>query len=166
MRLSKGDIVVNKAVALGTNNTQELPENNLFAKLESSEIEKRKEKFWKTTEDEAEKEKLKSDIKSIIALDKSAVVEGGDEYKYTFDNIYEDEQLAEVAKDYYTEKDGKAYTSKEAIDKFIRDRTWKQANTASIVKEFSYITGSDVSQDQKARLAYLTQTWSALQNFY
>ena len=166
MRLSKGDIVVNKAVALGTNNTQELPENNLFAKLESSEIEKRKEKFWKTTEDEAEKEKLKSDIKSIIALDKSAVVEGGDEYKYTFDNIYEDEQLAEVAKDYYTEKDGKAYTSKEAIDKFIRDRTWKQANTASIVKEFSYITGSDVSQDQKARLAYLTQTWSALPNFY
>tara|TARA_R100001594_G_scaffold580_1_gene2209 strand:- start:43 stop:4128 length:4086 start_codon:yes stop_codon:yes gene_type:complete len=166
MRLSKGDIVVNKAVALGTNNTQELPENNPFAKLESSEIEKRKEKFWKTTEDEAEKEKLKSDIKSIIALDKSAVVEGGDEYKYTFDNIYEDEQLAEVAKDYYTEKDGKAYTSKEAIDKFIRDRTWKQANTASIVKEFSYITGSDVSQDQKARLAYLTQTWSALPNFY
>ena len=39
MRLSKGDIVVNKAVALGTNNTLELPENNHFAKLESSEIE-------------------------------------------------------------------------------------------------------------------------------
>ena len=43
MRLSKGDIVVNKAVALGVNNTQELPENNLFAKLELSEVEKRKE---------------------------------------------------------------------------------------------------------------------------
>ena len=33
-------------------------------------------------------------------------------------------------------------------------------------KEFKYITGSDVSQTQKSRLAYLTQTWSALPNFY
>jgi len=166
MRLSKGDIVVNEAVALGMNNTQELPDNNKFAKLESSDVEKRERKFWKKTETDAEKEKLKSDIKAIIALDKSAVVEGGDEYKYTFDTIYEDDQLAQVAKDYYTEREGKDYTEKEAIDKFIADRTWKQANTASIVKEFSYITGSDVSQDQKARLAYLTQTWSALPNFY
>ena len=94
MRLSKGDIVVNKAVALGMNNTQELPENNLFAKLELSEVEKRKEKFFKKAETEAEQKQIKSDIKAIIALDKSAVKEGGDEYKYTFDTIYEDDQLA------------------------------------------------------------------------
>ena len=96
MRLSKGDIVVNKAVALGTNSTQELPDNNLLAKLEISEVEKRKEKFFKKAETKKEKERIRSDIKSIIALDKSAVKEGGDEYKYTFDTIYEDEQLAQV----------------------------------------------------------------------
>ena len=166
MRLSKGDIVVNEAVALCINNTQELPENNLFAKLESSEVEKREKKFFKKAETESEQKRIKSDIKSIIALDKSAVKEGGDEYKYTFDTIYEDDQLAQVAKDYYSERTGKEYTEEEAIDKFIRDRTWKQANTFSIGKEFAYITGSDVSQAQKSRLAYLTQTWHALPNFY
>ena len=57
MRLSKGDIVVNEAVALGINNTQELPENDLFAKLESSEVEKRKEKFFKKAESEVEQKK-------------------------------------------------------------------------------------------------------------
>ncbi len=166
MRLSKGDIVINKAVALGTNSTQELPEDNLLAKLESSDVDKRKKKFFKKSEIEAEQKQIRSDIKAIIALDKSAVREGGDEYKYTFDTIYEDKQLAQVAKDYYSERTGKDYTEEEAIDKFIADRTWKQANTASIGKEFAYITGSDVSQAQKSRLAYLTQTWSALPNFY
>ena len=107
MRLSKGDIIVNKATALGMNNTQELPDNNKFAKLESSEVESRKKKYWQPAENEAEQNQIKSDIKSIIALDKSAVVEGGDEYKYTFDTIYEDDQLAEVAKNYYGEKTGK-----------------------------------------------------------
>jgi len=101
MRLSKGDIVVNEAVALGINNTQELPENNLFAKLESSEVEKREERFFKKAETKSERKKIKSDIKAIIALDKSAVREGGDEYKYTFDTIYEDDQLTQVAKDYF-----------------------------------------------------------------
>ena len=62
MRLSKGDIVVNKAVALGTNSTQELPDNNLLAKLETSEVEKRKEKFFKKSEIKNEKEKIRSDI--------------------------------------------------------------------------------------------------------
>ena len=119
-----------------------------------------------TTEIEAEQKQIRSDIKAIIALDKSAVKEGGDEYKYTFDTIYEDDQLAQVAKDYYSERTGKDYTEEEAIDKFIADRTWKQANTFSIGKEFAYITGSDVSQAQKSRLAYLTQTWHALPNFY
>ena len=78
MRLSKGDIVVNKAVALGTNSTQELPDNNLLAKLETSEVDKRKKKFFKKAETKKEKEKIRSDIKSIIALDKSAVREGGE----------------------------------------------------------------------------------------
>ena len=152
-------------MALGINNTQELPENNLFTKLESSEVEKIEKKFFKKAESEAEQKQIKSDIKSIIALDKSAVKEGGDEYKYTFDTIYEDDQLAQVAKDYYSERTGKEYTEEEAIDKFIADRTWKQANTFSIGKEFAYNTGSDVSQAQKSRLAYLTEPWHALPNY-
>ena len=116
MRLSKGDIVINKAVALGTNSTQELPDDNLLAKLESSDVDKRKKKFFKKSEIEAEQKQIRSDIKAIIALDKSAVREGGDEYKYTFDTIYEDKQLAQVAKDYYSERTGKEYTEEEAIE--------------------------------------------------
>ena len=33
-------------------------------------------------------------------------------------------------------------------------------------KEFLYITGEDVTEDQKARLSYLTRYWSELPNFY
>ena len=44
--------------------------------------------------------------------------------KYTFDNIYQNKQLASVAKDYYKNRDGESYDDKEAVDKFIRDRTW------------------------------------------
>ena len=33
-------------------------------------------------------------------------------------------------------------------------------------KEFAYITGNNVGEDQKARLSYLTRYWSELPNFY
>ena len=59
MKLSKGDIVVNEAVALGINNIQELPEDNLFAKLESSEVEEREKKFFEKSEIESEQKKDK-----------------------------------------------------------------------------------------------------------
>jgi len=90
--------------------------------------------------------------------------------KYTFDNIYDNKDLASVARDYYTIRDSYDFESgdagdREAIDKFISDRTWKQANSFSMGKEFSYITGS-ATQDQKARLAYLTREWDKLPDFY
>ena len=33
-------------------------------------------------------------------------------------------------------------------------------------KEFTYITGDNVGEDQKARLSYLTRYWDELPNFY
>ena len=86
--------------------------------------------------------------------------------KYTFDNIYDNEQLASVAKDYYTKRDGVDYDDKEAVKKFISDRTWNQANTFAMGKEFVYVTGNNFGEDQKARLSYLTRYWSELPNFY
>ena len=86
--------------------------------------------------------------------------------KYTFDNIYENKQLTAVAKDYYKNRDDVNYTDKEAVNKFIRDRTWNQANTFAMGKEFAYITGDNVGEDQKARLSYLTRYWDELPNFY
>ena len=58
--------------------------------------------------------KQRTDIKNIIVADRSGVT-GEDDYKYTFDTIYEDQDLAEVAKKYYGEREGKLYNSKEAI---------------------------------------------------
>ena len=159
MILTKADLIVNKAAVNSSSNNMQL------AKLSDEDIKKNKESLFATGESEAEKLKQRTDIKNIIVADRSGVT-GEDDYKYTFDTIYEDQDLAEVAKKYYGEREGKLYNSKEAIDKFISDRTWKQANTASIGKELLYITGDDVSQDQKARLAYLTKTWGELPNFY
>ena len=160
MQLSKGDLVVNKA-AINSNSN----DNIQLAKLSKKEIEEKKKFLFKKAESEKEKKEIAANIKSIIIADRSGAA-GEGTYKYTFDTIYQDQDLAEVAKKYYGEKTGKVYNSTEAIDKFISDRTWKQANTASIAKELLYITGDDVSHDQKARLAYLTKTWSELPNFY
>jgi len=159
MILTKADLIVNKAAVNFSSDNMQL------AKLSDEDIKKNKESLFATGKSEAEKLKQRTDIKNIIVADRSGVT-GEDDYKYTFDTIYEDQDLAEVAKKYYGEREGKLYDSKEAIDKFISDRTWKQANTASIGKELLYITGDDVSQDQKARLAYLTKTWGELPNFY
>ena len=87
--------------------------------------------------------------------------------KVTFDNIYQDNDLAEVAKDFYYFRDGEKFeNNKEAIDYYINDRTWKQANVVSIGKEYSYITGKDLKQDQLQRYAYLTKTWDDLPNMF
>ena len=160
MQLSKGDLVVNKAAINSTRS-----DNTQLAKLSKEEIEEKKKFLFKKAETETEKKEIAANIKSIIIADRSGAA-GEGTYKYTFDTIYQDQDLAEVAKKYYGEKTGKVYNSTEAIDKFISDRTWKQANTASIAKELLYITGDDVSHDQKARLAYLTKTWGELPNFY
>ena len=90
-----------------------------------------------------------------------------DSIKVTFDNIYENNSLAEVSKDFYYFRDQKQFKdNKEAIDYYINDRTWKQANVVSIGKEFSYITGKNVKKDQLQRYAYLTKTWDDLPNMF
>ena len=109
-----------------------------------------------------EKIKNNSSINNAIAIQKNK--DGS--LKYTFDNIYENKQLISVAKDYYTNRDGQTYNDKEAVDKFISDRTWNQANTYAMGKEFAYVTGDNITEDQKARLSYLTRYWSELPNFY
>jgi hypothetical protein len=90
-----------------------------------------------------------------------------DSVKVTFDNIYENNDLAEVAKDFYYFRDQEKFESdKEAIDYYINDRTWKQANVVSIGKEYTYITGKDIKKDQLQRYAYLTKTWDDLPNMF
>jgi len=90
-----------------------------------------------------------------------------DSIKVTFDNIYDNNDLAEVAKDFYYFRDQKKFKdNKEAIDYYINDRTWKQANVVSIGKEYSYITGEDIKKDQLQRYAYLTKTWDHLPNMF
>ena len=90
-----------------------------------------------------------------------------DSVKVTFDNIYQNNDLAEVSKDFYYFRDQKQFKdNKEAIDYYINDRTWKQANVVSIGKEYSYITGEDIKKDQLQRYAYLTKTWDDLPNMF
>jgi len=109
-------------------------------------------------------EKIKKDpsINNAIVVNKGS----DNSIKYTFDNIYEDKELISVAKDYYANRDKEVYDNKTAVDKFISDRTWNQANTMAMGAEFKYITGDNVTEDQKARLAYLTRYWDELPNFY
>ena len=123
------------------------------------------EDFKNTEENKLlDEEKIKNNpsINNAIAIQKNQ--DGS--LKYTFDNIYENKQLISVAKDYYKNRDGQTYNDKEAVDKFISDRTWNQANTYAMGKEFAYVTGDNITEDQKARLSYLTRYWSELPNFY
>ena len=109
-------------------------------------------------------ENIKNNNKINTAITLDTNTDGS--IKYTFDNIYEDKELTAVAKDYYTNRDGEVYDDKTAIDKFISDRTWKQANSIAMGAELAYIKGDDVTNDQKSRLAYLTRYWDELPNFY
>ena len=87
--------------------------------------------------------------------------------KYSFDTIYDDENLIKIAKEYYGERDGDVFkNNKDVIDEFISDRTWKQAHTLSMAGELKYVMDDDTSGEQKQRLAYLTDYWSRLPNFY
>ena len=92
--------------------------------------------------------------------------------KYVFDkdselSIYKDKQLIETARAFYYTRDGLNFkTDRAVVDKYITDRTWKQANTYSIGKELIYAMSESIDMDQKRRLAYLTQYWDALPNFY
>ena len=123
MVLSKGDLAVNEA-AMYSNSSNTMQ----TAKLSKEQIQANEDLLFRTGKTEEEQKQIASNIKEIIVADRSGVT-GKDDYKYTFDTIYQDEVLAEVAKKYYGEREGKLYNNKEAIDKFISDRTWKQANS-------------------------------------
>jgi hypothetical protein len=145
-KLSYGDLSNNSLV----------PNNDSSASVE--EMLKKIENSFPTEETV----KSNPNIKNAITINKNQ--DGS--LKYTFDNIYEDKELAEIAKDYYTNRDEQVYDNKTAVDKFISDRTWNQANTVTMAKEFTYITGENAGEDQKSRLNYLTKYWDNLPNFY
>ena len=114
-------------------------------------------------------EYLNKDASEIVGTSNIIPVDRNDDnsVKVTFDNIYENNALAEVAKDFYYFRDQEKFESnKEAIDYYINDRTWKQANVVSIGREYSYITGENIKQDQLQRYAYLTKTWGDLPNMF
>ena len=145
-KLSLGDFAINEQAS---DNASDVP-------LTLEDFQKKEENLIST------KEEKPANVNNFIPVQKN---EDGS-LKYTFDNIYQNKQLASVAKDYYTNRDGESFTDKEAIDKFISDRTWNQANTYKMGQEFLYVTGDNITDDQRARLSYLTRYWDQLPNFY
>ena len=87
--------------------------------------------------------------------------------KYSFETIYDDDELIRIAGDYFSERDGGQFmTSRDIVDEFISDRTWKQAHTLSMAGELKYVLDDDTSTEQKQRLTYLQNYWNSLPNFY
>ena len=85
--------------------------------------------------------------------------------KYSFDNIYEDQNLINTAKSYYESLyDTKYRSDRDVVDEFIQDRTWKQANLVSVGSEFIDIQGLDAKQ--RENLAYLQDYWAQMPSFY
>ena len=130
-KLSFGDLSLNSQVSTSKPNVEEM-----LKKIEKSY---------------PKEENIKNDtnINNAIPINKNK--DGS--VKYTFDNIYEDKELTAIAKDYYTHRDDEVYSDRKAVDKFISDRTWNQANTVTMTKEFTYITGENAGEDQKSRLS-------------
>ena len=87
--------------------------------------------------------------------------------KYSFDTIYDDKELIDIASDYYAERDGDKFEStRDVVDEFVSDRTWKQAHTLSMTGELLYVLNDDTSVEQRQRLSYLQNYWNSLPNFY
>ena len=109
-KLSKGDLAVNRSAY-----------SNNFAGLSKEDLRKKRKKFFSVNETVVPDE----NIKNVIPIQYNS----NGSLKYTFDNIYENKQLTSIAKDYYSNRDSEVYNDKQAVDKFISDRTWNQANT-------------------------------------
>ena len=164
-KLSKGDLAVNQSASV-----------DQYAALTNKDLQKNKDLFFQeaesitpTDDDTKIKQPNIPNIQEKPDTAKNAIPIQYNEdgaLKYTFDNIYDNKKLAAVARDYYTNRDRETYTDREAIDKFISDRTWNQANTLAMGKEFVYVTGNDFTNDQRARLSYLTRYWDELPDFY
>lgn len=81
-----------------------------------------------------------------------------------FRNIYEDQELGGVAQEFYRQRDGLHLSQREAVSKFIEDRTWRQANTVSGIRDL--VGGRNMEPEQQQRLGYLRQYWESLPNVY
>jgi len=90
--------------------------------------------------------------------------------KYSFDSIYEDSELINIAKEFYETRDNIEFDTsskdwkKDVVDEYINDRTWKQANITSAFTELAQVSG--MKKDQLGRLKYLTEYWYNLPNFW
>lgn len=141
--------------------------------LGSSSLSDQNSKFKLSYGDEEKKSKSK------IKIDYDATTEGtelpensfiiGDNLngskKYSFDTIYEDNNLIKIAKDYYENRGLEFDSDRDVVDEFISDRTWKQANISSALKE-AYEVSTEDDVEQLKRLSYLTDYWNKLPNFY
>ena len=85
--------------------------------------------------------------------------------KYSFDTIYEDKELIKIAKNYYENRGLEFDSDRDVVDEFISDRTWKQANISSALKE-AYSVATIDDTEQLKRLGYLTDYWNKLPNFW
>jgi hypothetical protein len=79
--------------------------------------------------------------------------------KPTFEGLYQDKDLIARAKRFYG-----LTNDKEAIDQFIDDRTWKDSNTVSMVREL--YDASTADQERKEDLAILQRKWEELPSFW
>lgn len=81
-----------------------------------------------------------------------------------FRNVYQDQELARVAQEFYRQRDGDQLSAPEAVSRFVSDRTWKQANTGSALIEFG--SSQRMAPEQSERLRYLKDYWDTLPDFY
>ena len=86
--------------------------------------------------------------------------------KYSFDSIYKDKELINIAKEFYEERDGIEFENDDdVVDEYISDRTWKQANVTSALVELNQVKNK-MGVDQLKRLKYLTEYWYKMPNFW
>ena len=90
--------------------------------------------------------------------------------KYSFESIYEDDELINTAKEFYETRDDIEFDTsdkdwkKDVVDEYINDRTWKQANITSAFTELAQVSG--MKDNQLKRLSYLTEYWYNMPNFW
>jgi len=90
--------------------------------------------------------------------------------KFSFESIYEDDELINTAKEFYEDRDDIEFDTsdenwkKDVVDEYINDRTWKQANITSAFKELAQVSG--MKDEQLKRLSYLTEYWYNMPNFW
>lgn len=82
-----------------------------------------------------------------------------------FRNIYEDLELGGVAQEFYRQRDGLQLSPREAVAKFVEDRTWRQGNTVSAIRDWAG-RRFQMDEPQQQRLGYLKDYWDTLPNVF